>query len=94
MIPAKTAEPIQMQYGMLSRVGPGNHDIVLDKGAHWRNRANMLKPPDAVLSQKFYCNHLFKSSVGLCYAVCCLHCGLKLYCFTCRPILKTVSSVA
>ena len=24
---AKTAEPIEMQFGMLSRVGPGNHEL-------------------------------------------------------------------
>jgi len=31
MSPAKMAEPIEMPFGMLSRVGPGNH--VLD-GVH------------------------------------------------------------
>jgi len=45
---AKTAEPIEMQFGILSRVGPGNH--VLDgvqmphgKGHFWgRKEANLV----------------------------------------------------
>ena len=34
--------PIQMQYGMLSWVGPGNH--VLDGAAHWCHLVNMTEP--------------------------------------------------
>ena len=30
--PAKTAEPIEMPFGLRTLVGPGNHDIVLDGG--------------------------------------------------------------
>jgi len=39
---AKTAVPIEMQSGMLSRVGPWNH--LSDRGAHWHNLANMTEP--------------------------------------------------
>jgi len=35
---AKTAVSIGMQFGMLTRVGPGNH--ALDCGAQWRRLAN------------------------------------------------------
>ena len=51
--PANMAEQIEMQFGMLSRVGPGNH--VLDVGAHWRHLANTIRPSvysvDVALSQ-------------------------------------------
>ena len=36
--PAKTAEPIEMPFGLCTRVGPRNH--VLDGGAHRRHLAN------------------------------------------------------
>jgi len=39
---AKTALPIEMQFGTLSWVGPGNY--VLDGGVHWHNVANMTEP--------------------------------------------------
>ena len=42
MSPAKTAEPIEIQFEMLSRMGPGNH--VLDWSAHCRHLANMIEP--------------------------------------------------
>lgn len=32
MSPAKTAEPIEMLFGMKTQMGPGNH--VLDRGPH------------------------------------------------------------
>jgi len=32
-----------MPFGMLSRVGRGNHE--LDEGAHWRNMANTIELP-------------------------------------------------
>jgi len=53
---AKTAEPIEMpfgmwtrvgprnQFGMWTRVGPRNH--VLDGGAHWRHLANTICTSD------------------------------------------------
>ena len=47
------AVPVKMQFGTLSRVGPGNH--VLDGGAQWRHLANMTEPSvcgsDAALCQ-------------------------------------------
>jgi len=36
MSSAETAEPIKMQFGRQTRVGPRNH--VFDGGAHWRQR--------------------------------------------------------
>ena len=40
--PAKTAEPIEMPFGVWTRVGARKH--VLDGGAHWRHLANMTEP--------------------------------------------------
>ena len=40
--PAKTAEPIEMPFGLRTRVGPRNH--VLGGGAPWRNLANTIEP--------------------------------------------------
>jgi len=40
--PTKTAEPIEMPFGMLSRVSSGNH--VLHGGAHWGNLTNTIEP--------------------------------------------------
>jgi len=38
---AKTAEPTEMQFGMLSWAGPGNHVLdVVDIGATWQIRLN------------------------------------------------------
>ena len=39
--PARTAEPIEMPFGMWTRVGRMKH--VLDGGAHWRNLANTIQ---------------------------------------------------
>jgi len=39
---AKTAEPIEMPFGLWTRVGPREH--VLHAGAHWRNLANTIEP--------------------------------------------------
>jgi len=80
---ARAAVPIDMQLGMLSGVGPGNH--VLEEGRHWRNLANtteqsMCSGDAAFLSEYF--DHLllvhgqvtiiFIVSVGLsvCLFVC------------------------
>ena len=38
MSPEKTAEPIEMPFGLWARVGPRSQ--VLEGGAHWRNLAN------------------------------------------------------
>jgi len=64
--PAKTAEPIEMPFGMWTRVGPRKY--VLEKwgswgGAHWRNLANTIEPlmcggDAACLSN--YLDHLLK----------------------------------
>ena len=39
---AKTAEPIEMPFGVWTWVGPRKH--VLDEGAHWHNLANTIEP--------------------------------------------------
>jgi len=39
---AKTAESIEMPFGMWTRVGSRKH--LLDWGAHWRHLANMIEP--------------------------------------------------
>ena len=44
--PAKTAEPIEVPFGMWTRVGPRNH--ILDNGAHWRYLANTIEPSVAM----------------------------------------------
>jgi len=52
---AKTAEPFEMQFGMQSRVDPGNHNHALDGvniGATWRIRLNpFVCDGDAALYQ-------------------------------------------
>jgi len=49
---AKMAEPVEMPFGMWTRLGPRNH--VFD-GAHWRHLANTVEPSvfgsDAALYQ-------------------------------------------
>jgi len=40
--PAKTAEPIEMPFGIWTRVDPRKHE--LGGGAHWRNLANTTEP--------------------------------------------------
>jgi len=40
---ADTAEPIEMPFGIWTRVGPRKH--VLHGGAHWRQPANAIEPP-------------------------------------------------
>jgi len=40
--PAKTAEPIEMPFGICTRVGPMKH--VLSGGAHRRHLANTIEP--------------------------------------------------
>jgi len=40
--PAKAAEPMQMRFGLWTRMGPGNY--VLDGDVHWRNLANTTEP--------------------------------------------------
>jgi len=50
---AKTAVPIKMQFGTLSRTDPGNH--VWNGCGHWRHLANTTEPSicgsDAALCQ-------------------------------------------
>jgi len=62
--PAKTAELIEMPFGLWTRVGPMNH--VLHRGAHWRNLANTTEPSmcggEADFLSNYY-DHLF-SFVG------------------------------
>jgi len=40
--PAKTAEPIEISFGIWTGVGPRKQ--VLDEGAHWRHLANTIEP--------------------------------------------------
>jgi len=40
--PAKTAEPIEMPFGIWIRVGSRKH--VLDRDEHWRNLTNTIEP--------------------------------------------------
>ena len=40
--PAKTAEPIDISFGIWTGVGPRKQ--VLDEGAHWRHLANTIEP--------------------------------------------------
>jgi len=42
MSPSKTAEPIEMLFGLWTRVGPSNY--VLDGGVHWHHLANTFEP--------------------------------------------------
>jgi len=42
MSPAKTAEPIEMQFGIWTWVCPRKH--VLGGGVNWRNLANTIEP--------------------------------------------------
>jgi len=50
---AKTAEPVEMSYGMWTQVGRRKH--VLGGAAHWRHLANTIEPSmfggDAALCQ-------------------------------------------
>jgi len=51
--PAKTAEPIEISFGLWARIVARKH--VLDGGAHWRNLLNITEPSmcggDAVFCQ-------------------------------------------
>jgi len=38
----KTAEPIEMPFGMWTQVRPRKHDVV--GGSHWRHLANTIEP--------------------------------------------------
>ena len=42
VIPAKMAEPIEMPFGLWSRMGPMKH--VLHGGAHWCTLVNAIEP--------------------------------------------------
>jgi len=63
----KTAEPIEMPFGLWTRVGPRKH--VLDEGADWPHLTNTTEPPmsggdAAFLSNYFY--HLLTLSQSYC----------------------------
>jgi len=64
---AKVAEPIELSFGMWTRVGPKKH--VLDKGAHWRHLANTIETSmccgDAAFLSSYF-DHLFVL-VTLCF---------------------------
>jgi len=72
MIPAKTAKPIEMPFGELTRVGPGNH--VLDGGLDPRKgRDNFwgLSAPDLQRGRGNFSglSTSLKSIGGLCIGV-------------------------
>jgi len=52
--PAKTTEPIEMPFGLWTRVGPSKH---IRRGAHWHHLANNIEPSicggNAALSNYF-----------------------------------------
>jgi len=60
---SKTAEPIEMPFGMWTPGGPRKH--ALDGGAHWRHLANMIEPSLSGGDAAFFCqmimifDHLF-----------------------------------
>ena len=53
--PAKTAEPIEMPFGLKTRVGPRKH--VLGGGAHWHNLANTNGPAMCGCDAAFLSNY-------------------------------------
>jgi len=54
--PAKTAEPIEMPFGMWTWVGPRKHKF--DGGAHWRNLVNMTEPSMSSGDEAFLSNYI------------------------------------
>jgi len=72
--PAKMAEPIEMPFGLWTRVAPRNH--VLDGDAHWRHLANTTEPStcvaDAALCQSTLTTCCFGRRRPLW---CSVHCG-------------------
>jgi len=63
---AKMAQPIEMPFGIRTRVGPRKH--VLDGSAHWRHLTNMTEPSmcgsDAVFLSNYF-NHLLLGRVAV-----------------------------
>jgi len=56
---AKTAEPIEISFGMWTRVGPiGNN--VLDGGTRWRHLANTIEPYTCAGDATFLPNYFDK----------------------------------
>jgi len=66
---AKTAEPIEIPFGLQTLVGPRKH--VLDEGAHWRNLVNTIEPcmrgGDAGFLSNYSGDHLLFIAVILIY---------------------------
>ena len=64
---AKTAEPIEMPFGIWTRVNPRKH--VLDGSAIWCDLANTIEASmcggDAALLSDYF-DHLIISSTGVC----------------------------
>ena len=60
MSPPKTAEPIEMPFGLWTRVGRRKYVL---HGAHWRHLANTIEPSlcggDAVLCRLIFNHFLF-----------------------------------
>ena len=98
---AKTAEPIEMTFEMLSLVGPWNH--VLDGRVHGHNLANTIEPSmsggDATLCQITLTTCLNTVTdvqhANMTYADACLRCLRTLVCrrsASCVDIIFSVSS--
>jgi len=56
---AKTAEPIEIPFGLRTRLGPGNH--VLDGGPDIRLEGQFLGKEDPVVSIGTFCRELCKN---------------------------------
>jgi len=55
--PAKMAEPIEMPFGMRTRVGPRKYVGLLGGDEHWRHMANAIEPSIMVHVRR-WCNLL------------------------------------
>jgi len=60
---SKTAEPIEMLFGMWTRVGPRKH--VLDVGAHWRHPMNTIELNSCAAAMQPFCE--------ITLTTCCSH---------------------
>jgi len=76
--PTKTAEPIDISFGMWTRFGPEKH--VLDGGTHWHNQANTIEPSvcggDAALYQITLTTSSHRRSQDECGGRACVLTGM------------------
>jgi len=86
--PAKTAEPMEMLFGLWTRLGPRKH--ALDGGAHWRNLANTIEPSmcgcDAAFLSNYFDDLLFLVACSkLSWLLTAFDHAYKIaYCIICR----------